>query len=151
MTRLRALADKVLSRGHAVGHIVDTVSTDPAGSIRGVDTLFPNDSRGLGLRNERVHVSTRRVDGQMDKGQKSGHASGRPVDTVCRRCGEPVDWRPSAPRTAVPFLDGTVAHLACDDAAEVARVLAGADRVMNSPDALADMAELMLQTGGLSE
>ena len=60
----------------------------------------------------------------------------------CRYCGHPIDWRrPSS----VAFADGTAAHLACYEEAEVARLLEAGRRAVESPDALADPAEAMLK------
>ena len=66
---------------------------------------------------------------------------------ACRLCGEPLAW----PRPVGVILgDGTAECMGCFEA-EAWRIVAAGDRVVNSPDALADEAELMLQAGGLSE
>jgi hypothetical protein len=57
----------------------------------------------------------------------------------CRCCGEPIVWsRPGA----IAFADGGSAHVACYERAEAARIRAAARRAVESPDALADEAEL---------
>ena len=60
----------------------------------------------------------------------------------CRYCEDAIDWR--RPH-AVAFGDGTGAHLACYEEAEVARLLEAGRRAVESPDALADTAEAMLK------
>ena len=60
----------------------------------------------------------------------------------CRYCEDAIDWR--RPH-AVAFADGTGAHLACYEEAEVARLLEAGRRAVESPDALADPAEAMLK------
>ena len=59
----------------------------------------------------------------------------------CRRCGRLIDWR----RDGVAFADGTGAHLACHEEAEVTRLLEAGRAAVESPDALADEAEAMLK------
>ena len=68
-------------------------------------------------------------------------------DARCRWCDQIIDWRRGL---GLAFADGIVAHVACDDEREIERYLAAGRRAVESPDALADPAELMLQPGGLS-
>jgi hypothetical protein len=65
---------------------------------------------------------------------------------LCRHCGEGIDWRAGH---GLAFADGAVAHVACADQLEVARLLAAGQRAVLSPDALADEAEVMLHGGPL--
>lgn len=65
---------------------------------------------------------------------------------ACRCCGEPLAWPGPV---GVILGDGSAECHACADR-EVWRLLAAGERVVNSPDALADPAEMMLQTGGLA-
>jgi hypothetical protein len=58
----------------------------------------------------------------------------------CRYCEGPLDWRRPG---GVAFADGTGAHLGCHGEAEIAHLLAAAERVVASPDALADEAETL--------
>ena len=59
----------------------------------------------------------------------------------CKHCGEPLAWpRP----VGVILADGTAECMACFER-EAWRILAAAERVVNSPDALADPAELMVR------
>jgi hypothetical protein len=60
----------------------------------------------------------------------------------CRFCGATLGW--SQPG-ALAFADGSAAHVACADRAEVARLLAAGKRAVESPDALADEAEVTLR------
>ena len=60
---------------------------------------------------------------------------------TCIHCEGPIDWRRP---TCVAFGDGTGAHLACYEEAELARLLAAGKRAAASPEALADPAELTL-------
>jgi len=55
-----------------------------------------------------------------------------------------MDWHSG---NALAFGDRTSAHLTCADAFEVARLLAAGRRAVDSPDALADPAEVMLHGG----
>ena len=55
-----------------------------------------------------------------------------------------MDWRSG---NALAFGDRTSAHLTCADQFEGARLLAAGERAVNSPDALADPAEIMLHGG----
>jgi hypothetical protein len=57
-----------------------------------------------------------------------------------------MDWRSG---NALAFADRTSAHLTCADETEAARPLAAGQRAVNSPDALADPAEVMLHGGPL--
>jgi hypothetical protein len=60
---------------------------------------------------------------------------------ACRYCGEPMGWpRP----VGVVFADGTAAHHACDEAAEVARIKRLAANAL-SPQAMNDPAEMMVR------
>jgi hypothetical protein len=60
---------------------------------------------------------------------------------ACRYCGESIGW----PRPAgVVFADGTAAHHACDEAAEVARIKRLAANAL-SPEAMSDLAEMMVR------
>jgi hypothetical protein len=78
------------------------------------------------------------VSGRVAPGTPAGTAT-PPDPTRCRRCGAPVDWtRPGG----VAFADGGSAHVRCHDEAEVARLVAVAERAVRSSDALADEAEL---------
>ena len=79
---------------------------------------------------------------QMNTLQMREHANEHGVNNECRHCGEPIDWRRGL---GLAFADGTVAHLACDDASEVAGIWAAAERVTQSPEALVDSAEVMLR------
>jgi hypothetical protein len=60
----------------------------------------------------------------------------------CRWCGRDIDWRAGMGLT---FADGAVAHVACDDAREVERLLAVGRRAAESTDALSDPAKVMLR------
>ena len=64
------------------------------------------------------------------------------MNNSCRHCGGDIDW---CRGLGLAFADGTIAHVACDDGAEVARLLEAGRRVVESPDALADPAELMVR------
>jgi hypothetical protein len=60
---------------------------------------------------------------------------------ACRWCGEQLAWpRP----VGVTFADGTAECHACADA-EIERLWLAAERVVASPDALADPAEVVLR------
>jgi hypothetical protein len=59
----------------------------------------------------------------------------------CRRCGERLAWPGPA---GVTFADGTSECMACFDR-EVGRLLAAGQRAVESADALADPAEVMLR------
>jgi hypothetical protein len=69
-----------------------------------------------------------------------------PDPSRCRYCGAFAGW----PGPAMAFADGSSAHVACYERAEVERLLAAARRVVESPDALADPAELLLRGEDLS-
>jgi hypothetical protein len=58
---------------------------------------------------------------------------------ACRWCGAPLAW--PAP-VGITFDDGTSECMRCADA-EVERIWRSAERVVNSPDALTDPAEVM--------
>jgi hypothetical protein len=64
----------------------------------------------------------------------------------CRWCGDIMGW--PAPVGVVEGT-GTALHHHCYDASEVERLLAAGRRVIASPDALADKAEMMLHGGPL--
>jgi hypothetical protein len=66
---------------------------------------------------------------------------------ACRSCGERLAWPGPA---GIVLGDGTAECMPCADR-EVWRLLAAAERVVASPNALADPAELMLRPGGLTE
>jgi hypothetical protein len=144
MSRLRALAEKVLQREHDLEHGMNTPPNRVHGERRprehayGVNSVTYQRESGVFTcsfpeRGERVNTLV---------GHEHGLEHG--VDTVCRHCGEPIDWRPSAERTAVPFADGSVGHLACADAAEVARIQAATRRPV-APELAADEAEVMIR------
>ena len=59
----------------------------------------------------------------------------------CRCCGERLAWPGPA---GVIFADSTAECMRCADR-EAWRLLVAAERVVNSPDALADQAEVMLR------
>ena len=61
---------------------------------------------------------------------------------ACRVCGQPIAW----PRlgAGLTYADGTSECMACADK-EVGRLLAAGSRAAESPDALADPAEVMLR------
>lgn len=59
---------------------------------------------------------------------------------ACRWCGSPLPWPYPA---GIVLGDGSAECMACADR-EVWRLLAAADRVVNSPEALADPGELMI-------
>jgi hypothetical protein len=59
----------------------------------------------------------------------------------CRHCGELLDWRRPG---AAPFADGSGAHVACYEQAEINRLLAAGRRAVESADALADPCEVAL-------
>lgn len=61
---------------------------------------------------------------------------------LCGFCEGTIDWRHP---TCVAFADGTGAHLGCYEEAEVARLLAAAQRAAN-PDLAADPGEIMLRS-----
>src|SRR4051794_13585517 len=67
---------------------------------------------------------------------------------ACRTCGVPL---PSSapPGVLLVYADRTAECMGCADR-EVGRLLAAAERVVSSPDALADPAEMMLQHDGLT-
>jgi hypothetical protein len=90
-------------------------------------------------------LPTSRPKGKAAKGGGTSPAA-EPADPGpdhrCRHCGEPVDWtRPGG----VAFADGGSAHVRCHDDAEVARLLAAADRAVLSSAALADPGELTVR------
>jgi hypothetical protein len=60
---------------------------------------------------------------------------------ACRHCGEVMNWPGSVGRT---FADGTGAHHACHERAEVARIRARAANAL-SPEALGDEAEVTIR------
>jgi hypothetical protein len=60
----------------------------------------------------------------------------------CRRCGGEIDWRVPG---SLAFADGSAAHGACDEQAELVCLAAAGRRAVASPDALADQAEVMLR------
>jgi hypothetical protein len=59
----------------------------------------------------------------------------------CRYCGAHLPW--PAPGGVI-FADGTAECMPCADR-EVGRLLAAGERAVNSPDALADEAEIMIR------
>jgi hypothetical protein len=59
----------------------------------------------------------------------------------CRLCGEPMAWPGPV---GVTLADGTAECMACFEG-EAWRILAAADRAVNSPAALADEAEVMIR------
>jgi hypothetical protein len=65
---------------------------------------------------------------------------------LCQHCGEGIDWQAGH---SLAFADGALAHVACADAFEVARLRTASRRTVDSPDALADPAEVMLHGGPL--
>jgi hypothetical protein len=65
-------------------------------------------------------------------------------DEVCRHCGDAVEWRSNSALLGLAFADGAVAHLACADAAEIARIQAAARRAV-APELAADKAEVMIR------
>jgi hypothetical protein len=65
----------------------------------------------------------------------------------CRYCGGMIDWRTAG---AVAFADGTAAHVACYEQAEVARLHAAARRALKGVVAVSDDGELLLRGEDLS-
>jgi hypothetical protein len=63
----------------------------------------------------------------------------------CRHCGDRMAWPGPA---GITFADGTAECTQCE-AREVERLFAAGERVVNSPDALADEAETMLRGGSI--
>jgi hypothetical protein len=63
----------------------------------------------------------------------------------CRHCGDRLAWPGPA---GIVFADGTAECMRCE-AREVERLLAAGRRTVDSPDALADPAEVMLHGGPL--
>jgi hypothetical protein len=63
---------------------------------------------------------------------------------ACRFCRALVDWREPG---GIAFADRRAAHVTCYERAEVERLLAAGRRAAESPDALADEAELLLLQG----
>lgn len=60
----------------------------------------------------------------------------------CRYCGEPIAWRrPSA----LGFADGTAAHLACYEQAEVERLLAASERAVGGAIGTSDEGEILMR------
>ena len=63
---------------------------------------------------------------------------------ACRQCGTPLLPAPAPRGSLLVFGDGTAECMACADR-EVGRLFAAARRAVESPDALADPAEVMLR------
>jgi hypothetical protein len=152
MTDLRALVAR-RQRERVDEHGVNTAGRDAldrvhAGGV-GVNTLPSRKNSSLGtvftrsppIDDERVntvpkgHPARERAD---EHGVNTGDPGAR-----CRYCGEPIAW-PAA--IGLVFADGTAAHPACAERAEVERIRRRAANA-NTPDALADEAEVMLRPG----
>jgi hypothetical protein len=80
--------------------------------------------------------------GPSFRGHADEHAvNGAGVSSACRHCGQPMGWpRP----VGIVLADGTAAHHACAEWAEVERIRRRGENAL-SPDALADEAEVTVR------
>jgi hypothetical protein len=79
-------------------------------------------------------------------GAHKAEIAGMLAGDACRHCGGAIDWRRPG---ALAFADGSGAHVACHEQAEIARLLAAGRRAVESADALADPGEVALHGEGL--
>jgi hypothetical protein len=146
MSRLRHLADKLLTRERGNEHGVNTPCERAHHGPASVNTAPASKMNDLAPAGGRVHRFTGHGQEQMNTPPQRERQNEHAVNNRCRHCGDLIVWRRGL---GLAFADGTVAHVACDDTVEVARLLAAARHAVN-PHLAADPAELMLQPGGLS-
>lgn len=114
-SRLKPLAERVLKREQLLEQPVNNTPRPTIATVEGVNNTKPSNSAGFSPSRRIVHAFTPQGDEQMNNSSKREQLAEQPLNNRCRHCGETINWRHGF---GLAFLDGTVAHLACDDAVE---------------------------------
>ena len=141
MSRLRPLAERLLRREQLAEQPLNNTTRGVLAAQRGVNNTKPSNSAGLDPIGAIVHAFKLQGDEQMNNSAKREQLAEQPLNNSCRQCGEPIDWRRGL---GLAFADGTVAHVACDDAVEEARLRRAGRRAVN-PDLVGDPGEIMIR------